>query len=140
MTQQEPGSAAGESPLLDYATVSRYWSKAKPSIMGPYMMDGFGFPPSAGSYRFDAEREIVDRLIDDAGVGLDGKVLDLGSGVGFWAEYFAQRFGEVVAIEASTPICSATSTGFQRGSRNRHPVGRVVSHSVVRRASIGTPW
>ena len=93
--------------LLDYARVSRYWSKAKPSIMGPYMMDGFGFPASAGSYRFNTECEIVERLIATAGINLDGAVLDLGSGVGFWAEYFAQRFRNVIAIEASLPLYEA---------------------------------
>lgn len=102
------GSATGAGLLLDYATVNRYWSKAKPSIMDPYMMDGFGFPASAGSYRFDAECEIVERLIRSTGINLDGAVLDLGSGVGFWAEYFAQRFGKVTAIEASLPLYKAT--------------------------------
>ncbi len=104
---REDDSALQAEPLLDYATVSRYWSKAKPSIMGPYMMDGFGFPASAGSYRFDAECEIVERLIHSAGINSDGAVLDLGSGVGFWAEYFAQRFGKVIAIEASMPLYEA---------------------------------
>ena len=102
------GSATGAGLLLDYATVNRYWSKAKPSIMDPYMMDGFGFPASAGSYRFDAECEIVERLIRSTGINLDGAVLDLGSGVGFWAEYFAQRFGKVTAVEASFPLYKAT--------------------------------
>jgi len=100
-------SATDAGPLLDYASVSRYWSKAKPSIMGPYMMDGFGFPVGAGSYRFDAECEIVERLIRTASIKLDGAVLDLGSGVGFWAEYFAQHFGKVTAIEASPPLYGA---------------------------------
>ncbi|MCH8840429.1 MAG: hypothetical protein IH831_07075 [Planctomycetes bacterium] len=36
---------------LDYETVSRYWSTAAPSILGPYMMDGFGFPAGAGRFR-----------------------------------------------------------------------------------------
>ena len=103
----EGDSALRAEPLLDYATVSHYWSVAKPSIMGPYMMDGFGFPASAGSYRFDAECEIVDRLIHSAGINRDGAVLDLGSGVGFWAEYFAQKFGKVIAIEASMPLYEA---------------------------------
>ena len=102
------GSSTGAGPLLDYATVSRYWSKAKPSIMDPYMMDGFGFPASAGSYRFDAECEIVERLIRSTSINSDGAVLDLGSGVGFWTEYFAQRFGKVTAIEASLPLYQAT--------------------------------
>jgi SAM-dependent methyltransferase len=101
------GSSSAARPLLDYATVSRYWSKAKPSIMGPYMMDGFGFPASAGSFRFDAECKIVERLIRSTGITSDGAVLDLGSGVGFWAEYFAQRFGKVIAIEASVPLYEA---------------------------------
>jgi len=107
VSSEEPNVATARSPLLDYAAVSRYWSKAKPSIMGPYMMDGFGFPSSAGGYRFEAECKIVDRLIREAGVGLDGRVLDLGSGVGFWAEHFAQQFGEVIAIEASEPLFEA---------------------------------
>ena len=102
------GSSTGAAPLLDYATVSRYWSKAKPSIMDPYMMDGFGFPASAGSYRFDAECEIVERLIRSTSINSDGAVLDLGSGVGFWTEYFAQHFGRVTAIEASLPLYQAT--------------------------------
>ncbi len=34
-------------------------------------------------------------------------MLDLGSGVGFWAEYLAQRFGKVIAIEASRPLYEA---------------------------------
>jgi protein-L-isoaspartate O-methyltransferase len=111
---REPSS--GSAPLLDYATVSSYWSKAKPSIMGPYMMDGFGFPASAGKYRFTAECEIVQRLIRDAKIGSNGTVLDLGSGVGFWAEYFAQHFEQVIAIEASTPLYEAMATRCSRYS------------------------
>jgi SAM-dependent methyltransferase len=104
------GSSTTTESLLDYATVSRYWSKAKPSIMGPYMMDGFGFPASAGTYRFDAECEIVEGLIRRMNINSDGVVLDLGSGVGFWAEYFAQKFGKVIAIEASDPLYEAMVT------------------------------
>ena len=104
--RQHDHSTAGAA-LLDYAIIYRYWSKAKPSIMGPYMMDGFGFPTSAGSYRFDAERKVVDRLIRSASVPSGGTVLDLGSGVGFWAEYFAQRFGKVIAVESSPPLYEA---------------------------------
>ena len=103
-TKWKPNPAKGELALLDYAIIGKYWSKAKPSIMGPYMMDGFGFPASAGSYRFDAERKIVDRLIRGVNVNSEGTVLDLGSGVGFWAEYFAQRFGKVIAVESSVPL------------------------------------
>ena len=90
---------------LDYETVTRYWSKAAPSILGPYMMDGFGFPAGAGRFRFRAECRIVDRLIHAVNPG--GCVLDLGSGIGFWAEYFARRFSRVVAVEASRPLYEA---------------------------------
>ncbi len=84
---------------IDYATVNRYWNEATPSILGPYMMDGFGFPASAGDFRFRAETRIVRRLARD--VKRDGAVLDLGSGIGFWAEDFARRFSRVTAVEGS---------------------------------------
>ncbi len=90
---------------LDYETVSRYWSTAAPSILGPYMMDGFGFPAGAGRFRFHAECKIVDRLIH--GLSPDGCVLDLGSGIGFWTEYFARRCSRVVAVEGSVPLHQA---------------------------------
>jgi len=90
---------------LDYAIIDRYWSRAEPSILGPYMMEGFGFPASAGRYRFGAEATIVDRLI--GGADRDGTVLDLGSGNGCWTEYFASRFLRVVAVEASRPLYEA---------------------------------
>ncbi|MBL4888420.1 MAG: methyltransferase domain-containing protein [Candidatus Lindowbacteria bacterium] len=90
---------------LNYKDVSHYWSNANPSILGPYMMDGFGFPASAGQYRFCGESEIVQRLIDDADYA--GTALDLGSGAGHWTEYFAQRFTKVVAVEASSPLFEA---------------------------------
>ncbi len=90
---------------LDYETVSRYWSTAAASILGPYMMDGFGFPAGAGRFRFRAECRIVNRLIHEVNPG--GCVLDLGSGIGFWTEYFARRFSRVVAVEASRPLYEA---------------------------------
>ena len=87
---------------LDYGTVSRYWDRAEPSILGPYMMDGFGFPAAAGHFRFCAERRIVKQLTDRA--SQDGWLLDLGSGIGCWTEYFARHFARVVAVEASRPL------------------------------------
>ncbi len=84
---------------IDYAKVKRYWEQATPSILGPYMMDDFGFPASAGDFRFRAESQIVERLTQD--VNLEGAVLDLGSGNGVWAEKFAHRFAFVTAIEGS---------------------------------------
>ncbi|HJO39040.1 MAG: methyltransferase domain-containing protein [Vicinamibacterales bacterium] len=90
---------------IDYTAVRRYWSNARPSILGPYMMDGFGFPPAAGLFRFKAEQRIVQGLVQ----GLDraGTVLDLGSGIGFWAAAFARQFAQVVAVEASPALCDA---------------------------------
>ncbi len=84
---------------IDYAKVNRYWEKATPSILGPYMMDDFGFPASAGDFRFRAESRIIQRLTRD--VKRDGAVLDLGSGIGVWAEDFARRFSLVTAVEGS---------------------------------------
>lgn len=91
---------------LDYAGVNQYWSKARPSIMGPYMMDGFGFPAGAGRFRFHGESRIVSRLIQK--LDCAGTALDLGCGVGYWAEYFARHFAKVVAVEASLPLYEAT--------------------------------
>jgi len=90
---------------LNYDRVNKYWRTARPSILGPYMMDGFGFPAAAGRFRFRAETRIAQRLI--RGLNPDGAVLDLGSGIGYWAEYFAQHFAKVVAVEASTPLYDA---------------------------------
>ncbi len=69
------------------------------------MMDGFGFPASAGDFRFHAETRIVRRLL--RGIEHDGTVLDLGSGVGYWAEEFARSFSQVVAVEGSNALYPA---------------------------------
>ena len=90
---------------LDYEKVNRYWDKAAPSILSPYMMDGFGFPTGAGRFRFRAEERIVKRLIRQT--NREGSVLDLGSGIGCWTEFFARRFARVVAVEASTSLFDA---------------------------------
>ena len=90
---------------LDYETVHRYWRTVDASILGPYMMDGFGFPAGAGRFRFRAECKIVNRLIH--GANRNSCVLDLGSGIGFWTKYFAERFSRVVAVEASQPLYEA---------------------------------
>ncbi len=90
---------------LDYSKVRAYWRQATPSILGPYMMDGFGFPASAGCFRFRREQEAVARAIES--VPPRCSVLDLGSGVGFWTEYFAHRFAHVVSVEASPVLYSS---------------------------------
>ena len=94
---------AGEtSPQLDYSKVRAYWKRVRPSMLGPYMMDGFGFPASAGRFRFRGELSAVTEAIQN--LGPDTAVLDLGSGAGVWTEYFAQRFAKVVAVEASSAL------------------------------------
>jgi len=93
---------------IDYAKVNRYWENATPSILGPYMMDDFGFPPSAGDFRFRAESRIVQRLT--RAVKPDGTVLDLGSGIGVWAENFAHRFSRVTAVEGSRTLFQSLQT------------------------------
>ncbi len=99
-------TSAGETPpQLDYTKVRAYWKHAQPSMLGPYMMDGFGFPAGAGRFRFRGEIEAVAAATRD--LGPDASVLDLGSGVGVWAEYFAQRFSNVVAVEASSTLYTA---------------------------------
>jgi SAM-dependent methyltransferase len=90
---------------IDYAKVNRYWAKATPSVLGPYMMDDFGFPASAGKFRFRAESGIVHRLTRD--MPQHGSVLDLGSGIGMWAEDFARRFSSVTAVEGSRVLFQA---------------------------------
>ncbi len=88
-----------ELPSLDYNRIRSYWSQARPSVLGPYMLEGFGFPVTAGHFRFRGERRIVERLT--ARIRSDACVLDLGSGVGMWTEHFARSFGKVVSVEAS---------------------------------------
>ena len=89
---------------LNYSIINSYWKKAAPSIMGPYMMEGFGFPANAGHFRFLAESVIIQQLLHNAKVDAAGAALDLGSGVGYWAEFFALKFNKVIAVEASTSL------------------------------------
>jgi len=69
------------------------------------MMDGFGFPVSAGDFRFRGEVRIVRPLL--CGIEHNSPVLDLGSGVGYWAEEFARSFSRVDGIEDSSTLCQA---------------------------------
>ena len=95
----------GNMATLDYQSVSRYWDQASPSVLAPYIMDGYGFPMGAGHFRFRAECRIVRRLTHGADVS--GRLLDLGSGVGFWTEYLAPRFARVISVEGSRPLFEA---------------------------------
>jgi SAM-dependent methyltransferase len=108
-TQQQATDQCGVGretpPQLDYTKVRAYWKHARPSMLGPYMMDGFGFPVGAGRFRFRGEIRAVAEATRD--LGPEVSVLDLGSGVGVWTEYFAQRFSNVVAVEASPTLFEA---------------------------------
>jgi len=110
---------------IDYEKVNRYWEAATPSILGPYMMDDFGFPASAGDFRFQAETRIVQRLTRD--VKRDGTVLDLGSGIGVWAEYFARRFSRVTAVEGSRALFQSLQTRCAQSSNLRAIHGDVMT-------------
>lgn len=104
--------ASDNSSQLDYSKVRTYWKQATPSILGPYMMEGFGLPASAGHFRFRREQDMVARAI--ASLPSMCSVLDLGSGVGFWTEYFAHRFTHVVSVEASPVLFSSLSDRCSR--------------------------
>ena len=104
--------AEASSLQLNYSKVQAYWKQATPSILGPYMMDGYGFPASAGYFRFQREEAMVARAIKN--IPSSSSVLDLGSGVGFWTEYFAQRFAKVVSVEASQVLYSALENRCSR--------------------------
>ena len=110
---------------LDYAKVDKYWNEARPSILSPYMMEGFGFPAGAGQFRFRGESGIVERLIQ--GTNSDGIVLDLGSGIGSWTGFFRQRFAKVVAVEASKSLYEALETKCARWSNVETIHGDVMS-------------
>ena len=123
MTAPLPHRSTGQSavavvegipPELDYSKVEAYWKRARPSMLGPYMMDGFGFPAGAGRFRFRGELSSVAHAIRDLRPG--ASVLDLGSGVGVWTEYFAQRFAKVVAVEASSTLYEAMKDRCSRYS------------------------
>ncbi|MBN4082603.1 class I SAM-dependent methyltransferase [Phycisphaeraceae bacterium AH-315-B13] len=100
------------SSQLDYSKVRAYWKQATPSILGPYMMDGFGFPAAAGRLRFRREQKAVAQAISS--LPSTCSVLDLGSGIGFWTEYFAHRFARVVSVEASPVLYSSLSDRCSR--------------------------
>ena len=113
---------------IDHTLVNQFWSEVTPSILGPYMMDGFGFPIAAGDFRFRAESRIVRRLLRE--VDPQSTVLDLGSGIGYWAEEFAQKFSRVVAIESCSEIYQVLKERCA-AYPNVHPVhGNVLSFEL----------
>ena len=112
-------------PELDKDAVNQYWEQVTPTILGPYMMDGYGFPPSAGKYRFDREEQVVDRLIQN--LDRSGAALDLGSGMGFWAEKFARSFARVDALEGSSSLYAELEKRCSQRSNMRAFLGDALS-------------
>ena len=113
---------------IDRASVDRYWAEVPPSILGAYMMDGFGFPVSAGDFRFRAESRIVRRLTRN--LNPNPVVLDLGSGVGHWAKQFAQDFSQVVAVEGSRVLYQALKERCAGYPNVRPVLGDVLSFEL----------
>lgn len=87
---------------IDHYKSRMYWENLKPSILGVYSMEGFGFPSRAAYFRFQEEQKIVTRLI--GGIKSSAAVLDLGSGVGTWTEFFSHRFKKIVSVEYSSTL------------------------------------
>ena len=92
------------------------------------MMDGFGFPLSAGDFRFRAESRIVRRLTRN--LGPNGVALDLGSGIGHWAEQFAHDFSRVVAVEGSRRLYEALQARCAGYANVRPVLGNVLSFEL----------
>ena len=55
-----------------------------------------------GNFDLETESKTVAKIIQS--VDFSGTVLDLSSGLGYWAEYFALRFNKVVAVESSISL------------------------------------
>jgi SAM-dependent methyltransferase len=90
------------------------------------MMDGFGFPAGAGRFRFRGEQEAVAGTVES--LPSSCSVLDLGSGVGFWTEYFAQHFAHVTSVEASPVLYSALTDRCSRYPNVTTCNGNVLSY------------
>ena len=102
---------SANSSQLQCSKVLAYWH-AKTSILSPYVMGVFGFPASAGRFHFRREQDTCARAFTS--LPSECSVLDLGSGVGFWTEYFAHRFAHVVSVEASPVLHSSLSDRCSR--------------------------
>jgi SAM-dependent methyltransferase len=68
---------------------------------------------------------VVKRLLRD--VDPNGAVLDLGCGVGYWAEAFARRFSRVVAVEGSGALYQALEARSAPYPNIRPVLGNVIS-------------
>lgn len=103
---------SASSSQFQYSKVLAYWKQAKPSILSHYVMGGFGFPGWAERFRFRREQDTCGRAFTI--LPSECSVLDQGSGVGFWTEYFAHRFAHVVSVEASLVLHPSLSDRCSR--------------------------
>ena len=110
---------------IDKEVVDNYWQQVTPTILGPYMMDGYGFPVGAGKFRFGMEEQVVEKLIE--GLDHSGAALDLGCGLGFWAEKFASIFARVDALEGSSSLYSELEKRCSQQSNMRAFLGDALS-------------
>ncbi len=118
-------------PEVDKKVVDQYWEQVRPTILGPYMMDGYGFPASAGNYRFGIEAQLIEKLIHN--VDRKGAALDLGSGMGYWAEEFARSFEQVDALEGSSALYTELEKRCSKQSNIRTFHGDALSFQPDRR-------
>jgi SAM-dependent methyltransferase len=100
-------SDRGEEHGLDYERVRAYWEDAaQHAESASYMAHEQGLPADCVEYRFALERAVVDGWF--AALGPTSSVLDVGCGAGAWTELFAQRYGRVVGVDASSGMVAAT--------------------------------
>lgn len=114
-----------DMPEVDKKAVDKYWEQVTPTILGPYMMDGYGFPASAGKFRFGIEEQVVEKLIQN--LDHNGAALDLGCGMGFWAEKFARSFARVDALEGSSSLYTDLEKRCSQQSNMRAFLGDALS-------------
>lgn len=96
----------GEGHGLDYDRVRAYWDDAaRDAESASYMAHEQGLPADCIEHRFALERAVVDAWF--AALGPTASVLDVGCGAGAWTELFAQRYGRVVGVDASSGMVAA---------------------------------
>ncbi|WP_094709572.1 trans-aconitate 2-methyltransferase [Hahella sp. CCB-MM4] len=119
---------------IDTARVRHYFDRVSPSLMGPYMMDGFGFPQGAGKYRLKKELAIAESLL--SGLENNDLALDLGSGVGHWTQWLASRFRRVESVEASRSLYEQLELRCQRHLNVHTYCGNALSYQPSRKVDL----
>lgn len=95
----ESGRGAGNN--LDYDAVRAYWEAAADEAeSASYMAHEQGLPRACIEHRYALEHAVVSRWF--APLGPTAAVLDVGCGAGAWTALFAQQYGRVVGVDASS--------------------------------------